>query len=109
MASAELQLRASGSGAARRLRARQWTRRAAARRERLFEHFYRAHERNGHRDRGAGARAEHRARDGGVAGRPRVGGVPATGESVFAFALPSRREEDAAAAAGTRRPDGVER
>jgi signal transduction histidine kinase len=75
-------------------------------RERLFEQFYRAHGDTVTGVEGSGLGLSLVRETIGALGGRVWAEFPEEGGSVFAFALPSRREEDAAAA-GTKRPEAV--
>jgi signal transduction histidine kinase len=74
-------------------------------RSRLFEQFYRAHGETVTEVHGSGLGLSIVRETAESLGGRAWAEFPGEGGSVFAFCLPSRREEDAAAA-GTRRPDG---
>jgi signal transduction histidine kinase len=76
-----------------------------AARPRLFEQFYRAHGETVTEIGGTGLGLSIVRETAESLGGRAWAQFPDSGGSVFAFSLPSRREEDAAAA-GTRRPDG---
>ena len=76
-----------------------------AARARLFEQFYRAHGETVTAIEGTGLGLSIARETAESLGGRAWAEFPEEGGSVFAFSLPSRREEDAAAA-GTRRPDG---
>ena len=76
-----------------------------AARARLFEQFYRAHGETVTEIGGTGLGLSIVRETAESLGGRAWADFPEEGGSVFAFSLPSRREEDAAAA-GTRRPDG---
>lgn len=75
-------------------------------RQRLFEQFYRAHDTTVTGVEGSGLGLSLVRETISALGGKAWAEFPATGETVFAFSLPSRREEDAAAA-GTKRPDSL--
>jgi signal transduction histidine kinase len=75
-------------------------------RERLFEQFFRAHGESVSGVEGTGLGLSIVRDTVTSLGGRAWAEFPETGETVFAFSLPSRRETDAAAA-GTRRPDGA--
>jgi signal transduction histidine kinase len=77
----------------------------AGARPRLFEQFYRAHGETVTEIGGTGLGLSIVRETAESLGGRAWAQFPDSGGSVFAFSLPSRREEDAAAA-GTRRPDG---
>jgi signal transduction histidine kinase len=76
-------------------------------RERLFEQFYRAHGQTVTDVEGSGLGLSIVRETAESLGGRAWAEFPDERGAVFAFSLPSRREEDAAAA-GTRRPDGVD-
>jgi signal transduction histidine kinase len=76
-----------------------------AARPRLFEQFYRAHGETVTEIGGTGLGLSIVRETAESLGGRAWAEFPDSGGSLFAFSLPSRREEDAAAA-GTRRPDG---
>ncbi len=78
---------------------------APAARGRLFEQFYRAHDETVTEIGGTGLGLSIVRETAESLGGRAWAEFPEEGGAVFAFSLPSRREEDAAAA-GTRRPDG---
>lgn len=75
-----------------------------AARERLFDRFYRAHSETVTEVEGTGLGLSIVRETAESFGGQAWAEFPETGETVFAFSFPSRREEDAAAA-GTRRPE----
>jgi signal transduction histidine kinase len=81
-------------------------------RERLFQHFYRAHDETVTDVSGSGLGLSIVRETAESLGGSAWAEFPAAGGTVFAFSLPSRREEDAAAAGVTRttkdvRPEGA--
>jgi signal transduction histidine kinase len=74
-------------------------------RQRLFEQFYRAHDETVTGVEGTGLGLSLVRETIAALGGKAWAEFPQDGETVFAFSLPSRREEDAAAA-GTKRPEG---
>lgn len=78
----------------------------AAARERLFEQFYRAHDETVTGVEGSGLGLSLVQETITALGGRAWAEFPDEGGTVFAFSLPSRREEDAAAA-GTKRPDSM--
>ena len=75
---------------------------AAGARERLFQHFYRAHDETVTDVSGSGLGLSIVRETAESLGGSAWAEFPAAGGTVFAFSLPSRREEDAAAAGVTR-------